>query len=116
MSSSHKDASPASHNFETSVERDATHDEISTTSIEPPKKYIFDFDGNTMPLLDRRPIKRPIARSDYFFSFAISTSKSRGTLYPMHDYLTYKRLSTSHTNFVDKVSTSVEPSSHQQAN
>lgn len=33
----------------------------------------------------------------------------------MHDYITFKRLSNSHTDFLDKISITHEPSSYQQA-
>lgn len=33
----------------------------------------------------------------------------------MQDYITYKRLFTSHIDFLDKVSTTVEPTSYAQA-
>lgn len=33
----------------------------------------------------------------------------------MHDYLTYNQLSSCHTDFLEKVSTTVEPTSYHQA-
>lgn len=51
----------------------------------------------------------------YYRTFASSKGKSNGTSYPMHDYITYKRLSFSHTKFLDKVSMTTEPHSYAQA-
>lgn len=48
-----------------------------------------------------------------YCSFATCTGTSKGTKYPMHDYLTYRRLSSSHTDYRDKIS--LEPTFFSQS-
>lgn len=45
----------------------------------------------------------------------VEASLNKATSYPMHNYLTYKKLSSSHVDFLDKISTSVEPKSFSEA-
>jgi len=79
------------------------------------QKYTTDLDGNAIPLPDKRPRQTPTKLNDYFCSFATSTGHSKGTAYPMHEHISYKRLTKSHKEFLDKVSTTCEPSSYKQA-
>lgn len=62
-------------------------------------------------------LKRQSVRlKEYYCSFVTSSGTSKGTRYPMHNYLSCKRLSSSQTDYLDKISTTCEPSSFQQAN
>lgn len=96
-------------NTDQSDEIDQITDESIITS-DP----ITDSDSNPRRYL-RRQTKKSTRLNDYYCSFATSNGRSTGTKYPMHDYLTYKRLSTSHTNYLDKISTTNELSPFQQA-
>lgn len=87
-----------------------TFDECSMT-----QKYTTDLNGNLVPISDMRPINQPIKMGDYFCSFATSKSKSKGTAFPIHDYLTHKRFSHSQTDYLDKISTTAEPSTFKEA-
>lgn len=56
-----------------------------------------------LPYGDLHDQRRDPQDSKTFCSFATSIGNSRCTRYPMHDYLSYKRLSTSHTDYLDKI-------------
>lgn len=72
-------------------------------------------DETTISEINQETLKKPEYLSDYFCSFATNKGIPKGTSYPMQDYITYKRLSNSHTDFFDKISITHEPNSYNQA-
>lgn len=89
--------------FEASLEADQPQ-----ASLEDVTLNIFN--PLILPEGTRRATNKPKRLNDYYCSFATSLGQSKAT-----SYLTYKRLSTSHIDILDKVSTSVEPKSFTEA-
>lgn len=68
--------------------------------------------NNTRPTLWRSTTRL----KGYYCSFSTSTSDPKVLNIPcMHDYLMYKRLSTSHRDYLNKISCTCEPSTFLQA-
>lgn len=80
--------------------------------------YIRSSNGDDTPSLDGAiPIPRRTDRKTrkstrlkgYYCSFSTSSDTSKGIAYSLHGYLIYKRLSTNHIDFLDKISVTSKP-------
>lgn len=102
-------------NFE--VVNENPSDEANNPQSEVSQEAITSNNSTShiLPEGTRRITTKPKRLNDHYCSFATSTGKSKATSYPMQNYLTYKKLSSSYVDFLDKVSTSVEPNSYIEA-
>lgn len=62
---------------------DITPNTNTAQDVMSHQNHIIDFDGNVIPLPNKRPTRKPLVMNDYFRSFATSFGQSKGTSYPM---------------------------------